>query len=97
MRRIVGKFFTVFILLLVSDCLADEQVTKQIGSSGLMFLGMGFAVLGAGIGMGMAVGKALEAIGRNPSALGGVRQNMVLGIVFIELAVLLTFLLYLIK
>ena len=39
---------------------------------------------GPGIGMGILVGKALEAIGRNPDAAPKIQQNMILGIAFTE-------------
>lgn len=75
---------------------AEEQVA-QTASNGLMYLGIGTAVLGAGLGMGMAVGKAVEAMGRNPSAAGEIRGGMILGVVFIEIAVLLAVAIYMIK
>jgi F-type H+-transporting ATPase subunit c len=45
---------------------------------------MGFSTIGPGIGMGMIVGKALEAIGRNPEVLSKVQTNMILGLAFTE-------------
>ena len=54
---------------------------------GLQALGAGIAMLGAvgpGIGIGMLVNGALQAIGRNPDAAGQVQTNMILGIVFTE-------------
>lgn len=54
---------------------------------GLKALGAGIAMLGAvgpGIGIGMLVNGALQAIGRNPDAAGTVQTNMILGIVFTE-------------
>ncbi len=45
---------------------------------------MGFGMIGPGIGMGTLVGKALEAIGRNPEATGKIQTNMILGLAFTE-------------
>lgn len=45
------------------------------------------AGLGA-LGMGLCVGKAAEGIARQPEAEGKIRTTMILGIVFIETAVL---------
>lgn len=45
---------------------------------------MGFGMLGPGIGLGLLVGKALEAIGRNPEATGKIQSNMILGMAFTE-------------
>jgi F-type H+-transporting ATPase subunit c len=45
---------------------------------------MGFGMIGPGIGMGTLVGKALEAIGRNPEATSKIQTNMILGLAFTE-------------
>jgi F-type H+-transporting ATPase subunit c len=45
---------------------------------------MGLGSLGPGIAIGMFVGKALEAIGRNPEASNKIQTNMILGIAFAE-------------
>lgn len=42
-------------------------------------LAIGLGALGPSIGIGFAVGKAMEAIGRNPEAEGAVRTTMILG------------------
>jgi len=42
------------------------------------------AGLGSAIGLGIAVGAALEGIARQPEALGKIRQNMFLGAALIE-------------
>ena len=50
---------------------------------GLIRLGaaiaIGIGALGPGVGIGFAVGKAMEAIGRNPEAENAVRSTMILG------------------
>jgi F-type H+-transporting ATPase subunit c len=45
---------------------------------------MGLGAIGPGIGIGVLVGKALEAIGRNPEAAGKIQTVMILGIAFTE-------------
>lgn len=47
-------------------------------------LSMGLGAIGPGIGIGILVGKALEAIGRNPEAAGKIQTVMILGIAFTE-------------
>lgn len=47
-------------------------------------LGVGFAALGSGIGLGLAIGKALEAIGRQPEASGKILTSMIIGAALIE-------------
>lgn len=52
-------------------------------------LGMGLAVIGAGIGIGMIGAKAMEAIARQPEAVGDIRANMILMAALVEGAALI--------
>ncbi len=52
-------------------------------------LGMGLAVIGAGIGIGMIGSRAMEAIARQPEAVGDIRANMILTAALIEGAALI--------
>ena len=45
---------------------------------------MSFGMIGPGIGLGLLVGKGLEAIGRKPEATGKIQTNMILGMAFTE-------------
>ncbi len=45
---------------------------------------MGVGAIGPGLAIGILVGKALEAIGRNPEAAGKIQTNMILGAAFAE-------------
>ncbi len=47
-------------------------------------IAVGLAGLGSAIGLGIAVGAALDGIARQPEALGKIRQNMFLGAALIE-------------
>ena len=50
--------------------------------NGLVALGAGIAALtgiGGGIGIGIATGKATEAISRQPEASGKIQTNLLLG------------------
>ena len=49
-----------------------------------MALAAGLGVIGPGIGIGIVVGKALEAMGRNPEASGKIQATMFIGIAFAE-------------
>lgn len=51
-------------------------------AQGLMMIGAGLAVFGgfgAGIGVGVATGKACEAVGRQPEAKGDIMSNFIVG------------------
>lgn len=47
-------------------------------------LAVGFAALGSGIGLGITIGKAVEAIGRQPEATGKILTTMIIGAALIE-------------
>jgi F-type H+-transporting ATPase subunit c len=49
-----------------------------------MAIAAGIGVFGPGIGIGLLVAKALEAIGRNPEAAGKIQATMFIGIAFVE-------------
>ncbi len=49
-----------------------------------MALVVGLGMIGPGVGLGLLVAKALEAIGRNPEAAGKVQTTMFIGIAFTE-------------
>ena len=53
----------------------------------MRFLGAGLAaigVAGAGAGIGIVVGGAVQAMGRNPDFTPTIQTNMILGIAFSE-------------
>lgn len=56
-------------------------------------LGMGLAVIGAGLGIGWIGAKAMESIARQPEAVGDIRSNMILMAAFIEGAALIALIL----
>ena len=47
-------------------------------------LAIGLGTIGPGIGIGVVVNAAINAIGRNPDAAGQAQLNMFLGIAFTE-------------
>ncbi|MBI5406635.1 MAG: ATP synthase F0 subunit C [Nitrospirae bacterium] len=47
-------------------------------------IGVGLAAIGSGLGLGKAVGSAMEAMGRQPEAAGKIQTAMVIGAAFIE-------------
>jgi F-type H+-transporting ATPase subunit c len=59
----------------------------------LSAVGYGLAAIGPGIGIGILIGKAVEAMARQPEAAGMVRANMFIGIAVVEALALLGFVL----
>jgi F-type H+-transporting ATPase subunit c len=47
-------------------------------------IGAGIAVVGAGLGIGRIGGSAMDAIARQPEALGDIRSNMIVAAALIE-------------
>lgn len=47
-------------------------------------LAVGLAALGSAFGLGKAVATAMEAMGRQPEAIGKIQTAMVIGAAFIE-------------
>lgn len=68
------------------------QLEGDVGviGKGLVF---GLAAIGPGIGIGFLVGKAVEAMARQPEMAGQVRTTMFLGIAFTEALALFGFVL----
>ena len=68
----------------------QKKNDKKIGDfimNGLVALGAGIAALtgiGGGIGIGIATGKATEAISRQPEASGKIQTNLLLGAALAE-------------
>ena len=74
----------------------ELESAKLIG----MAIAAGLGVVGPGIGLGILVGKTVEAIGRNPDAYGKIFSTMILcaaltealGIIALVVAFLIRFL-----
>ncbi len=47
-------------------------------------IGLGIAAIGSALGLGRAVGSAMEAIGRQPEAAGKIQVAMIIGCALIE-------------
>jgi F-type H+-transporting ATPase subunit c len=55
-----------------------------MGTDFAVAFAIGMGTIGPGIGIGLMVAKALEAIGRNPEAASKIQTNMILGVAFAE-------------
>ena len=71
---------------------AAQSETQEDNSIGLKAIAAGIAVgiaaAGGAVAMGMATAKSAESIARQPEAEGKVRTTMMLGLVFIETAII---------
>ena len=65
----------------------DAEAAKLLGAG----LSMGLGAVGPGVGLGIMIGKALEAIARQPEVSGDVRTNMFIGIGVTEAVALYAF------
>lgn len=66
-------------LSVVLQAVANTAIAKM-GAG----IGAGVAAIGAGIGIGRIGGSALEAIARQPKAMGDIRSNMIVAAALIE-------------
>ena len=75
---------------------ADTAVAESADSDGQVVAGkstgagiaIGIAAGGGAIGMGLAVAKSAEGISRQPEAESKIRTTLMLGLVFIETAII---------
>lgn len=62
-------------------------ITNEGFIAGMSVLAAGIATIGAalsGLGQGIATGKAVEAVGRQPEAKGDIQGTMVIGLAMTE-------------
>lgn len=55
-----------------------------MGAELLLPLTVAIAAVGSGLGLGKAVGSAMDAMGRQPEAAGKIQTGMIIGAAFIE-------------
>ncbi len=75
----------------LGEILGNPELASELASvislliaGGMYHIGIGLAAIGSGIGLGMAVGKAMEAMGRQPEAIPKIQTAMIIGAAFIE-------------
>ena len=67
----------------------EEVVDNTIGLKAIAAgIAIGIAAAGGAVAMGMTTGKSAESIARQPEAEGKIRTTMMLGLVFIETAII---------
>ena len=71
------------------DTAVEETAGSTLGMKALAAgIAIGIAAAGGAVGMGMATGKSTESIARQPEAEGKIRTTLMLGLVFIETAII---------
>ena len=68
---------------MLSFILLQAAAAASLGKMGAA-LGAGIAAIGAGMGIGRIGGAAMEAIARQPEAVGDIRSNMIVSAALIE-------------
>ena len=63
----------------------DDSIGLKAIAAGIA---VGIAAAGGAVGMGLATAKSAESVARQPEAEGKVRTTMMLGLVFIETAII---------
>lgn len=68
---------------------SDDTADDATGDKALAAaIAIGLAAAGGAIGMGLSIAKASESIARQPEAKNDIRTTMMLGLVFIETAII---------
>ena len=71
-------------ILLQADAVAVAAAAAKGTAAAGGAIGAGIAALGAGVGIGQIGKGAVEAIARQPEAMGDIRANMILTAAFVE-------------
>ena len=69
------------------DGITDPDAVRYIGSA----LAIGIGAIGPGLGLGLAVKGAMEALGRNPEAAGDIRTTLIIGAALAEAVAIYAF------
>jgi F-type H+-transporting ATPase subunit c len=63
----------------------EEEAVTDLGARLIAAaLAIGLGAIGPGLGIGILVSRAMDALGRNPEAEPSIRLNMILGLAFAE-------------
>jgi F-type H+-transporting ATPase subunit c len=89
-RFVMMALALVTVALFAAPAMAQEAGAAPTAGGGIwaQFLGaalaIGIAAAAGGIGQGLGIKAACEAMGRNPGAAGPVRITMIIGLALIE-------------
>lgn len=68
-----------------SDAAADASISGKAIAAAIV---VSLAAAGGAIAMGMAIAKSVDGISRQPEAEGKIRTTLMLGLVFVETAII---------
>lgn len=95
MNKTMKRMFAVVMLValvfaLTVPVFADEgAVDSALGDKAMAAaIAVGLAAAAGAIGMGLAIAKSAEAISRQPEAENKIRTTLMLGLVFVETAII---------
>lgn len=97
MKKSIGLVVLYSLVVFLSPALglAEDGTVASGGSAGWIAiasaLAIGLAAFAGATAQGRALAAVFEAIGRNPSASGNLFVPMLIGLVFIEVVVILSF------
>ncbi len=87
-RRLAVLAMVLVALAVASPALAQEHGAADTGKNVMQYLGAAFAIGVAAafgsLGQGRGLAASVEAIGRNPGAVGPIRITMIIGLALIE-------------
>lgn len=83
-------------VLVSAEEVTDEAVTTEVSATDnakgdkavAAAIAVGLAAAAGAIGMGMAISKSVDGIARQPEAEGKIRTTLMLGLVFVETAII---------
>ncbi len=87
-RRLAVIAVVAIVLAVATPVLAQDHGAAETGKNMWQYLGAAFAIGIAAafgsLGQGKGLAAAVEAIGRNPGAVGPIRITMIIGLALIE-------------
>lgn len=85
---LVTLIFTLAFPLMVSAAETDAAASSIGAKAIAAAIAVGLAAAAGAVGMGWAIAKSTEGISRQPEAEGKIRTTLMLGLVFIETAII---------
>ncbi len=88
-KKLCALLFALLLSLSLTVTAAVEEAGGALGLKAVASgIAVGLAAAGGAVGMGMVVAKSAESIARQPEAESKIRTTMMLGLVFIETAII---------